>query len=562
MSLSFLRCSRVLLALAAPTIAFLHDGRHPATAGSPAADPGAIPGVSAPAPPPQTSAAVPRIYRAACVKCHDTDGKGEIVRDVMPKVPDFTDAAWHDTRSDAELSRSILEGKGKSMPAMRNKLGSVDVGQVVSFVRAFRGGKQVVEDEEEGPAEPQRSAEPAPADGPGSRPAGRSRPSPEDLSLRTGSRTFQRSCAACHGGDGRGGEMRGSLPEIPDFSACPGRRERTDPQLVASVLDGKGTGMPAFRDKLSREQARDLVAFIRSLGPATLRAAARPSDDFEARFRQLLTEFEDLRARSRASRPRRPRPYPARRSHPRPRPRPLTTRLNQAATGGVGPAVELEPHRRPGRAGRDCRRRRVRRSLPWARPGRRRRGGRARPGGLPPELGDRLREDDRFGEGSTGGVGGPRCPIAAGNNDLPILLAREIGLVAHVRHRHMIVAERSLAQRAGVVARAAIVLEQLAAGRASSWAGRGDARRVDRDVLPQAVVPADRVGRGGLAAGHDRRPTAGDQRRTDRQTPSIVLVFLVHQNPQTIWPMKPLSRNDGTPSSSLISMASFRASDG
>jgi mono/diheme cytochrome c family protein len=242
---------------------------------------------------------VVRLYRASCLKCHDTDGKGEIIRDTIPKVPDFTDAGWHATRSDADLRRSILEGRGKSMPPMRSKLGSVDVGQLVAFVRAFQGGKQVV-DEEEGPAESQGSVESAPAIRPGSTAAQPPRPVPNALAHGEGNRTFQRSCAVCHGNDGRGGEMRGTLPSIPDFTAGAWQEARNDPQLVVSVLEGRGTGMPPFRDKLSRDQARELVAFIRSLGPSQARATRTSPDDFEARFQQLLAEFEDLRRRSRA----------------------------------------------------------------------------------------------------------------------------------------------------------------------------------------------------------------------------------------------------------------------
>ncbi len=287
---AFLYALHVLLAL--PATVLLTDG--PSTS---ATDPQGAGSTSAGA---RATAAI-RVYRNTCLKCHDTDGKGEIVRDTLPKVPDFTDARWHATRNDAELSRSILEGKGKSMPPMRAKLGSVDVAQMVAFVRAFRGGNQVVEEEEEQPAEPQRANVPDPATLPTPTAAQPSRPSPNDLSIREGSQTFRRSCAVCHGGDGRGAEARESLPEIPDFTAGAWHRARTDSQLVVSVLDGKGSGMPPFRDKLSREQVRGLVAFIRSLGPSRPAPATRaPSDDFEARFQQLLAEFEDLRRRSRA----------------------------------------------------------------------------------------------------------------------------------------------------------------------------------------------------------------------------------------------------------------------
>jgi uncharacterized membrane protein len=44
------------------------------------------------------------------------------------------------------------------------------------------------------------------------------------------------------------------------------QQQRTDPQLLRTVLNGKGTEMPAFRDKLREDQARSLVASVRALG--------------------------------------------------------------------------------------------------------------------------------------------------------------------------------------------------------------------------------------------------------------------------------------------------------
>ncbi len=202
MSSAFLQCLLVpLVGAAALGAAILECG--------PAAEAGLVD------PPAAPSAAAIRTYRSSCLKCHDTDGRGEIVRDVMPEVPDFTDAAWQSSRTDAELGHSILEGKGKSMRPMRNKLGSVGVSQMVALVRTFRGGKQVVDDDEKQPARLQPAAGPTPAAGPRSPSAEPARPSRDDLSLREPSRIFLRTCARCHARDGRGSEMRDSLPSSP-----------------------------------------------------------------------------------------------------------------------------------------------------------------------------------------------------------------------------------------------------------------------------------------------------------------------------------------------------------
>jgi mono/diheme cytochrome c family protein len=227
-----------------------------------------------------------QVFRASCVECHDGDGRGEAGRDPFPKIPDFTDARWQASRNDSDLGRSILEGKGKSMPRMRNKLGSVDVARMVAFVRAFQGGKQVVDDAPE--------ALPAP-------PATASRR--EDPHVRAGTPLFQRFCVKCHGADGTGTSMRESLSTIPDFTRPAWQSGRSDAQLVASLLSGKGTGMPAFGNKLRREQARDLVAYVRAFAPAQGRPAGTAPDDFDARFRELADEVEALGRQIRALSP-------------------------------------------------------------------------------------------------------------------------------------------------------------------------------------------------------------------------------------------------------------------
>ena len=126
----------LLVLQAAPATDFVRHG-DPAAAGEMAAESVAIAQDPEPAPPAAQPASVISLYEASCLKCHDADGTGEIVRDVMPKVPDFTDAAWHATRSDADLSRSILEGKGRSMPRGRGKISEEQARGLVAYVRSF-----------------------------------------------------------------------------------------------------------------------------------------------------------------------------------------------------------------------------------------------------------------------------------------------------------------------------------------------------------------------------------------------------------------------------------------
>jgi len=95
-----------------------------------------------------------QMYRLVCMACHDTDGKGKIVRLAMPSIPDLTDPKWQASRTDAELLHSILEGKESTvngvriplMLPMKDKLAlaHTEVKGMVAFMRAFKDGKQVV----------------------------------------------------------------------------------------------------------------------------------------------------------------------------------------------------------------------------------------------------------------------------------------------------------------------------------------------------------------------------------------------------------------------------------
>src|SRR5262245_43410547 len=57
---------------------------------------------------------------------------------------------------------------------------------------------------------------------------------------------YRQHCAKCHGEDGKGGPARSSQPTIPDFTDTAWQARRSDAQLLAAILDGKGDEMPSF----------------------------------------------------------------------------------------------------------------------------------------------------------------------------------------------------------------------------------------------------------------------------------------------------------------------------
>jgi len=78
---------------------------------------------------------------------------------------------------------------------------------------------------------------------------------------------FLKRCVKCHGADGTGNKARDRFPEIPDFTNVSWQARRTDARLLESILDGKGEDMPPVRGKISEQQARGLVAFVRAFAP-------------------------------------------------------------------------------------------------------------------------------------------------------------------------------------------------------------------------------------------------------------------------------------------------------
>ncbi len=259
-------------------------GEKPAATKASAASPGKVP---------RFSAAVTQAFHDSCASCHDLDGRGETGRETLPGIPDFTNAKWQSTRTDAQLGLSILDGKGKSMPRMKKKLGKVDVGLMVALVRAFRDGGLVVEDGAV-PAQPAEKAATKPGVNASSGRSNAIAAGADGKGLEQPTRLFQKSCALCHGRDGKGDTARESLPSIPNFGVADWHRKRTNALLVVSILDGKGTGMPAFRQRLSREQARELVTYIRTFAPGTATVASSGTDEFERRYSALAREFDEL----------------------------------------------------------------------------------------------------------------------------------------------------------------------------------------------------------------------------------------------------------------------------
>jgi mono/diheme cytochrome c family protein len=218
------------------------------------------------------------LYERRCQRCHGKDGGGD--RDAgVTGLPDFRKSDWHARRSDAQLQVSILDGKGGAMPAFAGQLNKEQVRALIGYVRAFDPkraapaaattdfDKQLKELQKEYQAlqkelerlssRPSESEKPAPAPDHKDKPAGKS------------AALYQRHCQRCHGTDGKGESVGMDKNSAPDFTDREWHRERSDVHLSKIISKGKGTVMPAFREKLTDRETDALIEFIRGFARRT-----------------------------------------------------------------------------------------------------------------------------------------------------------------------------------------------------------------------------------------------------------------------------------------------------
>ena len=73
-----------------------------------------------------------------------------------------------------------------------------------------------------------------------------------------GALVYKENCAVCHGDTGEGRGKKG----IPLTSGH--ALDHTEAQMIDQVIHGEDDEMPAFKDKLSDEQIKQVVAFVRN----------------------------------------------------------------------------------------------------------------------------------------------------------------------------------------------------------------------------------------------------------------------------------------------------------
>lgn len=80
-----------------------------------------------------------------------------------------------------------------------------------------------------------------------------------------GNALYTKHCALCHGQDGRGKPVYRKQGQ-PDFTDANWQKAHTDAQITAVTKNGKGKFMKPYKDKLSDDEIKAVVARIRAFG--------------------------------------------------------------------------------------------------------------------------------------------------------------------------------------------------------------------------------------------------------------------------------------------------------
>jgi len=205
------------------------------------------------------------VYTEQCVQCHGATGLGDgpKARHLEgPPPASLADRAAMGTVSPVDVYRKVTIGvAGTAMPQFEETLSPEDRWAVATYVATLRA---------------------------------------DDQRVREGEGLYTAQCASCHGGTGGGdGVLAASLsvrpPALRDL-AVQGRF--SDGELEQLILRGRpGTPMPGFARALDREQAAEVVAFLRVLATAERqRYQASPAAATFAAVRRQLDSAVALRS--------------------------------------------------------------------------------------------------------------------------------------------------------------------------------------------------------------------------------------------------------------------------
>jgi hypothetical protein len=84
--------------------------------------------------PEQERAVISGYFNRYCIRCHGIDGRGTWD---IPGIPDFTNPRWQAYRTDGQIVRIIIEGRGAVMPPFRGTLTLEEAWAMARYLRTF-----------------------------------------------------------------------------------------------------------------------------------------------------------------------------------------------------------------------------------------------------------------------------------------------------------------------------------------------------------------------------------------------------------------------------------------
>jgi hypothetical protein len=90
--------------------------------------------------PDQEKTVVMNLFNRYCIRCHGVDGRGAWD---IPGIPDFTDTRWQNYRTDAEIVRIIIEGRGAVMPQFRGAIALDEAWGLAHYLRSLVPGTEL-----------------------------------------------------------------------------------------------------------------------------------------------------------------------------------------------------------------------------------------------------------------------------------------------------------------------------------------------------------------------------------------------------------------------------------
>jgi len=85
-----------------------------------------------------------------------------------------------------------------------------------------------------------------------------------NISARSAAEVYAKSCASCHGRDGRAKTFKGKMKHARNLADAEWQTRVSDERIFNSIMNGKGK-MPAFGKKITEPEIDSLVSYVRAL---------------------------------------------------------------------------------------------------------------------------------------------------------------------------------------------------------------------------------------------------------------------------------------------------------